>query len=113
MYTGVHGGDIIRLDMRSKGAPLNGVWESVAKMGSSCGGLHDEVNCGRPLGMAFEPGKRGGLVVCDAYYGLIRVDVKTGEKQVLMKHIRDFFQQFFQYRNFQNLQIGIEILAFG
>ena len=83
MYTGVHGGDVIRLDMRkSKSAPLDGVWESVAKMGPSCDGLHDEVNCGRPLGMAFEPGKRGGLIVCDAYYGLIRVDVKTGEKQV-------------------------------
>ena len=34
--------------------------------------------------MAFEPGKKGGLIVCDAYYGLIRVDVKTGEKQVLV-----------------------------
>ena len=71
LYTGIQGGDIIRLNMKAKGAPLEGTWESIAKTGKSCSGVHDEVNCGKPLGMDFDP-KTGALIVCDAYHGLIR-----------------------------------------
>lgn len=40
-------------------------------------GQHEENICGRPLGMEF--GKDGFLYVADAYHGLFRIDVKTGE----------------------------------
>ena len=42
------------------------------------GNYSDEPTCGRPLGMKFDPD--GYLVVCDAYLGLFRVDVDTGEQ---------------------------------
>lgn len=40
-------------------------------------GLWQEAKCGRPLGMQFD--KNGALYVCDAYYGIFKVDVKTGK----------------------------------
>lgn len=38
--------------------------------------LYEEAICGRPLGMHFD--KDGRLYVADAYYGLFKVDIKTG-----------------------------------
>ena len=82
MYTGIQGGDIIRLDLNSKDAVEKGAWQTVAKIGSKCANEHDEVNCGRPLGMDFD--RWGFLLVCDPYHGLVRVDVETGKTQVLV-----------------------------
>ena len=42
------------------------------------GKFEDEEHCGRPLGMRFD--KDGYLVVLDAYLGLFKVNVATGEK---------------------------------
>jgi len=85
LYTGVYGGDIVRLDLNSEGSPAKGVWQTVARMshaGVDCGGLHDEAKCGRPLGMDFD--KWGFLLVADPYHGLVRVDVTTGKTQVVL-----------------------------
>ena len=91
LFTGILGGDIVRLDLKSPGFPDKTVWQIVAKTGSRDGTLcdgteHDEANCGRPLGMAFLPD--GQLLVCDAIYGLLRVDVNTGKSEVLVSQGR-------------------------
>lgn len=41
-----------------------------------------EQSCGRPLGLRFN--KRGELFVADAYYGIFKVDVKTGKHERLV-----------------------------
>lgn len=40
-------------------------------------GIWQEHKCGRPLGMKFD--KKGNLYVADAYYGIFKVNVATGE----------------------------------
>jgi hypothetical protein len=40
-------------------------------------GAWDEQNCGRPLGMQFD--RHGMLYVVDAYYGIYKVNVNSGE----------------------------------
>ncbi|CAH1984610.1 unnamed protein product [Acanthoscelides obtectus] len=54
----------------------------VVKFGKPCKGAYEERICGRPLGMQFD--KNGLLIVADAYYGLFRVNVKTGDKELLV-----------------------------
>lgn len=70
LYTGINGGDVIKL--------TNGHVTPVAKFGKPCKGLYEEKICGRPLGLTFD--KTGALYVADAYYGIFKVNVKTGEK---------------------------------
>ena len=78
MYSGLQGGDIIRLDiMKDDSESLKDAsWQKVGKIGKSCNSIIDEVECGRPLGLAFD--NYGHLIVADAYYGLYRFDVHTG-----------------------------------
>lgn len=45
-------------------------------------GLWQEAKCGRPLGLKFD--KKGALYVCDTYYGIFKVDVKTGKYEKLV-----------------------------
>ncbi len=78
LYAGVHGGNVVRYDLKEKG----GRWRRVAVTGFPCEHQHEEGICGRPLGMSFD--RHGRLVVADAHYGIIRVDVKTGEKEALV-----------------------------
>jgi len=40
-------------------------------------GIWQEHKCGRPLGLRFD--KKGNLFVVDAYYGIFKVNVTTGE----------------------------------
>jgi len=40
-------------------------------------GIWQEHKCGRPLGLKFD--KKGNLYVMDAYYGIFKVNVATGE----------------------------------
>ena len=40
------------------------------------GGYDNEPTCGRPLGMRLDPD--GYLIVCDAYLGIYKVNVATG-----------------------------------
>lgn len=74
LYTTVHGGYILRLqhDTRGNIRPIK-----VAKIGEPCTHFYEERKCGRPLGLDFD--ENGKLIVADAYYGIHRVNVKTGE----------------------------------
>ncbi|CAG5136731.1 unnamed protein product [Candidula unifasciata] len=59
-----------------------GVVQKIVRFGKEpCGGFHNEVTCGRPLGMRMD--KIGFLIVIDAYYGLFRVNVVTGDYDAL------------------------------
>ena len=98
LYTGILGGDILRLDISSntskssiflkedgnEGEVIE--WQTIAKTSNAnCSGQeHDEANCGRPLGMAFMLGDQGDLLVCDAVHGLLRVDISSGRKTILV-----------------------------
>jgi len=62
LYTGLITGPIVKID------PEDLSIETVAQIGSQCGGQHEEEKCGRPLGMTFT--KTGKLLVCDAVFGL-------------------------------------------
>ena len=73
LYSGVQGGDIMKLDINQPKKP----WEFVAKIGHSCTEVHQEEKCGRVLGLAFD--KSGHLIVADAYFGLYKVNVETGK----------------------------------
>lgn len=81
LYSGVIGGEIIRLDLNKDPVKAQ-QWQKVAKIGQECKGIHDEAKCGRPLGLTFD--RWGFLIVCDAYYGLHRVDVRSGRVAALV-----------------------------
>ena len=51
LYTGIHGGDIVRLQINAPKQP----WEYVTKIGELCTDLHQEEICGRILGLEFDP----------------------------------------------------------
>lgn len=44
--------------------------------------MWEEEKCGRPLGLKFD--KQGRLYVVDAYYGVFKVDVKTGKYEKII-----------------------------
>lgn len=58
---------IISIDLTKKNL-LDGYWQ--------------EPKCGRPLGIEFD--KSGILYVADAYYGIWKVNIATGQKQLLV-----------------------------
>lgn len=68
LYTSIHGGDIVKLTGRHI--------TPVVKFGKPCKGVFEERLCGRPLGLEFD--RNGALYVADAYYGIFKVDIKTG-----------------------------------
>lgn len=73
LYTTLHNGYIVKL--------VNGKLVPVVKFGQDCGGVWDEAKCGRPLGIRF----RGDFMyACDAYYGVFKVDMKTGKYEQLV-----------------------------
>jgi len=78
LYTGVQGGDILRLNINDPKKP----WEFVTKIGELCQDTHHENICGRPLGLEFD--KDGNLIIADAYYGLYKVNLKTDKKTPLV-----------------------------
>ncbi|CAL1675404.1 unnamed protein product [Lasius platythorax] len=69
LYTGVHGGYVLRIEEDD--------FVPIVKFGEKCDGMWQEHKCGRPLGMKFD--KKGNLYVIDAYYGIFKVNVATGE----------------------------------
>lgn len=74
LYTGLATGEIVRIH--------DNKIELVTQIGDpSCEGKWEEDRCGRPLGMRFD--KQGNLYVADAYYGIYKIDVKSGEKIAL------------------------------
>ncbi|XP_066996419.2 adipocyte plasma membrane-associated protein Hemomucin [Anabrus simplex] len=74
LYTGVHGGHILKIE--------DGELVRVGKFGKDCDGIWEEKLCGRPLGMKFDKG--GNLYVADAYYGIFRLNVRTGAAENLI-----------------------------
>ncbi|XP_071490736.1 adipocyte plasma membrane-associated protein-like [Diadema antillarum] len=73
IYSGTADGKIVRI---SKDLSVS----DVAILGPpSCA---NETECGRPLGLRFGPD--GGLYVLDAFLGLFRINVTTGEKSQLI-----------------------------
>ncbi len=63
LYTGVEDGRILKIN------PDSGAMETIAQLD------------GRPLGLEFAAD--GGLLIADAYHGLLRLDVKTGRVEIL------------------------------
>ncbi|XP_014205300.1 adipocyte plasma membrane-associated protein-like [Copidosoma floridanum] len=74
LYTSAQGGYVLRI--------TNNELVPVVKFGQDCDGLWQESKCGRPLGLKFD--KKGILYVNDAYYGIFKVDVKTGKYEQLV-----------------------------
>lgn len=70
LYTGLVGGDVVKLVGKDHIVPI-------VKFGKPCSESYQEKICGRPLGMKFD--SDGNLLVADAFYGLWKVDVKTGK----------------------------------
>ncbi|XP_060069012.1 adipocyte plasma membrane-associated protein-like [Ylistrum balloti] len=69
-YTGTADGKILHIH--------KGEITVLAKLGvEPCGTFESEPTCGRPLGMRLD--KEGYLIVADAYLGLFRVNVATGD----------------------------------
>ncbi|XP_063992067.1 adipocyte plasma membrane-associated protein Hemomucin [Diachasmimorpha longicaudata] len=68
LYTTMNGGSVSKL--------VDNKFVEVVKFGKKCAGFYEEEKCGRPLGLKFD--KKGNLFVVDTYYGIFKVDVKTG-----------------------------------
>ncbi|XP_028968710.1 adipocyte plasma membrane-associated protein [Galendromus occidentalis] len=77
IYTGTRLGDVYAID------PVRETLTKVANTGSECGGFHDEEKCGRVLGLRFA--KNGDLYGIDAFKGLLKIDIKTGKVETLVK----------------------------
>lgn len=73
LYTGAHGGYVYKI--------TNGKLVPIIKFGRDCKGFHEEEICGRPLGLRFN--SKGLLHVCDAYYGVMKVNITTGAVNII------------------------------
>ncbi|KAK7580269.1 hypothetical protein V9T40_000898, partial [Parthenolecanium corni] len=69
LYTGVQGGYVVKISGNTVTPFL--------KFGKSCAGFHEPQICGRPLGLRMD--SKENLYVADAYYGIFKVNVTTGE----------------------------------
>ncbi|KAK3932460.1 Adipocyte plasma membrane-associated protein [Frankliniella fusca] len=74
VYTGIHGGFVVKIE--------GGEIKPVVKFGENCDDIIEEHKCGRPLGMKFDAA--GNLYVADAYYGIFKYNVQTGQKTLLV-----------------------------
>lgn len=74
LYTGTLDGYVVKV--------LDNKLVPIVKFGEDCDGPWQEAKCGRPLGMKFD--KNGFLYVCDAYYGIFKVDVKTAKYEKIV-----------------------------
>ncbi|XP_065074296.1 adipocyte plasma membrane-associated protein Hemomucin-like [Ochlerotatus camptorhynchus] len=55
----------------------------ITKFGVECKGTYHERECGRPLGIAFDT-QGNNLIVMEPYFGVYQVQIKTGEKKLLI-----------------------------
>lgn len=69
-YTTLHGGTIVKIS--GNGTRM----QQINKFGKTCAGNWDSQNCGRPLGIRFD--KDGHLIAADAYLGIYKVDLESG-----------------------------------
>ncbi|RZF36378.1 hypothetical protein LSTR_LSTR002974 [Laodelphax striatellus] len=75
LYTGLHGGYIVKIK-DDKVIPIK-------KFGKDCEGFHEEKKCGRVLGLKFDD--RGILYATDAYYGIYKLNVTSGEEELVVE----------------------------
>ncbi|XP_055544207.1 adipocyte plasma membrane-associated protein Hemomucin [Wyeomyia smithii] len=75
MYVSLHGGEVVRIN----GPHIT----HVAKLGKPCEHFFEESTCGRPLGLAFDT-QSDSLIISDAYYGIWKVDLSSGDKVQLV-----------------------------
>jgi len=75
MYTGLGDGRIVRI----VGEKITTVLQTGTA--DACDKQYNEQTCGRPLGLRF--GHKDDLYVADCYYGLLRVNVTTGDVRTL------------------------------
>ncbi|XP_022904498.2 adipocyte plasma membrane-associated protein Hemomucin-like [Onthophagus taurus] len=74
LYTSLQSGEIVKL--------IGEHIIPIVQFGKPCKGPYQEKICGRPLGIAFD--KDGFLIAVDAYYGIFKVNVKTGDTTQLI-----------------------------
>lgn len=75
LYASLSNGEVVKLNE-------NDEIETVVKTGKPCKGYFEERICGRAMGIKFD--NKGNLFVADAYYGISKVDIKTGKKELLI-----------------------------
>ncbi|XP_056640145.1 adipocyte plasma membrane-associated protein Hemomucin-like [Diorhabda sublineata] len=75
LYASLIKGEVVKLKE-------NNEIETVVKTGNTCRGYFEEKLCGRAMGIKFDI--HGNLFVADSYYGIFKVDVKTGTKELLI-----------------------------
>lgn len=80
MYTGIKNGQIVRINLDTDTV------ETVIQIGGGdikfCQDLKEpHEDCGSPLGIRFHPNNPDLLYVADAFYGLVKVDVKKATKK--------------------------------
>ena len=78
-YTTLQEGGIVKIS--ENGTKM----EVVAKLSKVCAGSWDAKNCGRPLGIRFD--KDGYLIAADAYLGIYKVNVESGNLFPLLQKL--------------------------
>ena len=78
IYTGVGDGRIVEIDIATN--ELRTIVETLGR--PPCGGIANERHCGRPLGIRV---KDGFIYTVDAYLGLFKINISSGEKFNLLK----------------------------
>ncbi|KAG7202561.1 hypothetical protein KM043_009757 [Ampulex compressa] len=74
LYSGISGGYIVKL--------TDNQIVPIVKFGQKCDGVWQENKCGRVLGLKFD--NKGDLYAVDAYNGIFKVNVKTGQYKLLI-----------------------------
>lgn len=70
LYTSLFTGEVVKFKK-------DGSMVTVVRTGQTCKGEFEERICGRSMGIKFD--RDGSMFVADAYYGIFKVDVETGE----------------------------------
>ena len=87
MYTGLLNGQIVRINTTTDEVVkvVQAGDETDEAICNDYGpNIHAHRSCGRPLGLRFSPNNPNVLYFVDAYYGLFKLDVKLGIKDLLL-----------------------------
>jgi sugar lactone lactonase YvrE len=84
LYTGLMNGQIVKVDLAGGVHKIVQIGQETNETLCNDFGpdLHSHKKCGRPLGLRLSQDSRY-LYVADAYYGILKVDLATGSKQLL------------------------------
>eukprot|EP00088_Acartia_fossae_P062451 TRINITY_DN7540_c0_g1_i1.p1 TRINITY_DN7540_c0_g1~~TRINITY_DN7540_c0_g1_i1.p1 ORF type:complete len:486 (+),score=91.66 TRINITY_DN7540_c0_g1_i1:146-1603(+) len=95
IYTGLMSGLIVKID------PEDLSITPVARIGTNCEGQHEDVKCGRPLGLQFTPD--GNLLVCDAVFGVHMLQFNRDDDESVVGRITSHrHQQHVSYEQLLN-----------